>query len=364
MKLMARFGLILACVLMALPSNAQLKTENVILITMDGLRVQELFGGLDSRLNKSRDGLVGNPRDLRDRFDAETPEERRAKLMPFFWSVIAEDGLVWGDPDTDVECYLENKRVFSYPGYNEILTGRPDPAIDSNDKKPNENVTVLEWLNQMDAYNGRVEAFCSWDVFPYIINEERSGVPVNAGWEAFTNMTDTHLQETLNSMTRGLPREWGSVRWDSLTFEGAMEALKNRKPRVLYVGLGETDDWAHGGRYDHYIDSAYRSDVFIREIWETAQSMPEYAGKTTLVITTDHGRGDTHPDWKSHGINVEDAEKIWFAVLGPDTKGSGIAQRGTVTQSQTAATVAALLGHDFTAAYPEARPPVPEAIGK
>ncbi len=33
-----------------------------------------------------------------------------------------------------------------------MLTGFADPKIDSNDKRYNENVTVLEWLNQMTSY--------------------------------------------------------------------------------------------------------------------------------------------------------------------------------------------------------------------
>ena len=38
-----------------------------------------------------------------------------------------------------------------------------DPRIDSNDKIPNPNITVLEWLNTLPAYRGRVAAFGAWD---------------------------------------------------------------------------------------------------------------------------------------------------------------------------------------------------------
>ena len=82
------------------------------------------------------------------------------------------------------EVRVTNGHNFSYPGYNELLSGKADPRVDSNDKKPNPNVTVLEWLNGRDPYRGKVAAFCSWDVFPWIINRERSGVLVNAGLRA------------------------------------------------------------------------------------------------------------------------------------------------------------------------------------
>jgi hypothetical protein len=60
---------------------------------------------------------------------------------------------------------------FSYPGYNEILTGSADDKrITSNDKMDNLNVTFLEHLNKLPEYKGKVMAFTSWDVFPFIIN--------------------------------------------------------------------------------------------------------------------------------------------------------------------------------------------------
>ncbi len=329
-------------------------TENVILITYDGLRHQEVFGGIDRRLVNGRDDKVEDVNRLRERFMRETPEQRRSTLLPFFWSVIAKYGKVWGDPRSNSAVLVENDQLFSYPGYNEILTGSPDAKIQSNAKKNNENVTVLEWVNAQPGFNGKVEAFCSWDVFPFIINEERSGVPVNAGWEEFTDMGDSALQEEMNMLTRELPHNWGGIRFDLLTFEGAMDSLKHHKPRLLYIGFGETDDWAHEGRYDMYIESAHRTDRYIQRIWELVQSMPEYAGKTTLILTSDHGRGDTHPDWKGHGTKIEGSDRIWTAALGPDTKGKGVLKNANATQGQAAATIAALLNLDFNEAFPEA----------
>jgi hypothetical protein len=352
-------------VCLAIPAvHAELKTENVILVTVDGLRWQEVFGGMDERLVNRDEGHVPNVRSFKERYDAETAKARREIVMPFFWNVIAKDGQVWGDPDSKTKVYVENTQIFSYPGYNEILTGRPDSEIKSNAKKNNENVTVLEWVNQQPDFKGRVEAFCSWDVFPFIINEERSGVPVNAGWEKFDNMGDKKLEAMLNAMTDELPHYWEGVRFDHLTYEGAIDSMRHHKPRLLYVGLGETDDWAHDSRYDMYLDSAVRTDGYIKGLWDFAQSQPQYAGKTSLVIVTDHGRGDTHPGWKSHGKDIEGAEKIWFAVMGPDTPAKGVVKKGTVTQGQTAATVAALLGLDFAATNGDIREAVKGAIGK
>jgi len=154
------------------------------------------------------------------------------------------------------------------------------------------------------------------------------------------------------------------VRHDSFTFLAALEYLRRAQPRVLYISLGETDDWAHAGRYDLYLHSARRVDRYLRRLWDALQSLPAYRDKTSLVITTDHGRGDAAGQaWKGHGAKVPGAENIWIAVLGPDTPPRGERSAAAdVTQSQVAATVAALLGEDFAGAVPGVAPPIAEAL--
>lgn len=344
----------------------ELKTRNVLLITVDGLRWQEVFDGAEATLIDKEAGGVKDVTAVKDRFQRETPHESRETLMPFFWRTIAQQGVVFGNPEHESKAVVTNGLNFSYPGYSEILCGFADPAIDSNAKTNNANQTVLEWMHQKPGFENSVAAFCSWDVFPFIINETRSGIPVNAGWEPLAADVSLELQGTeaektlqdLDVVSAEFPRYFPEVRYDFVTFRGAEEYLKVKKPRLMYVSLGETDDWAHAGRYDLYLDAAFRTDDYIRRLWEQVQSMPEYRDCTTLILTTDHGRGDNRVDWKNHGEKIETCEHIWMAVLGPDTPHQVI--RGTsVTQSQIAATVAACLGYDFPAAIPKAAPPLP-----
>jgi hypothetical protein len=123
--------------------------------------------------------------------------------------------------------------------------------------------------------------------------------------------------------------------------------------------LGETDEWAHGGRYDMYLDAAFRSDRFIGRLWQTLQSMPAYQGQTTLLVTTDHGRGATVQDWTDHGKDVPAAERTWMAAMGPAVTQRGLQRGVTVTTSQLAATIAAAVGEDYRAAFPKAAAPLP-----
>ncbi|GIW97939.1 MAG: hypothetical protein KatS3mg111_1272 [Pirellulaceae bacterium] len=334
------------------------KVENVILITLDGLRCQEVFGGIDERLVVPEMG-VKHREDFLERFGGATAEQRRRRLMPFLWESIEKGGWIAGDRQRGSEVRVTNGRYFSYPGYSELLCGFGSPAIDSNAKRYNPEVTVLEWMHRRPGARYPVMAFCSWDVFPFIINDQRSGIPVNAGWMDLTVGQDSERLSLINMAAENLFHEWASVRYDVFTAIGAIEAMQAEQPRVLYVALGETDDWAHMGRYDRYIESAHYDDALIRRIWETAQRLPAYRQRTALVITTDHGRGDGREEWKSHGRDLPGSDAIWVAAWGAGIALSGVDAGGRFTQSQIAATVAGLLGEDFTAADSRIAPPLP-----
>lgn len=203
-------------------------------------------------------------------------------------------------------------------------------------------------MNNTPEFKGKVAAFGSWDVFPFIINESRSGVPVNAGYEKATGDL-SEREKLLNEMQSQIPQEWGSVRFDAFTHHYAFEYLKKHQPRVVYIAYGETDDFAHDGRYDAYLKSAWQSDQYIKQLWDWVQSNTRYKDKTTFIITTDHGRG-TVPiaTWRSHGKDIRGADQIWIAVMGPDTPPLGEFQTaGQLYQNQVARTAAAFLGVDY-----------------
>ena len=324
--------------------QAQQPERSVVLITIDGLRWQEFFGGADQAYfaRNSR----GEIETAAARYDLPTPESRRARLMPFMWNVIAKQGQIFGDPAAKSTSRVTNGLWFSYPGYNELYSGAADPRIDSNNKVPNPNVTVFEWLNWRRGFEGRVAAFGSWDVLPSMLNTGRSGIPVGTGW-------------AVSELARDLPAYWEYGPFDAPVVYAALETLRTKLPRVLYLMLGEGDEWAHEGRYRLYLDATTRADRFIERVWTTLQSMPEYRGRTTLIITTDHGRGATVKDWTDHGRNVPAAERTWMAAIGPDVPALGVRANIDVTAAQIAATVAAAVGEDFRAASPKAAPPVP-----
>jgi hypothetical protein len=328
--------------------NAEETGPNLVLVTLDGVRWQEVFSGVDP-------GLIGDerytnaPEHLKETYWRERREESRELLFPFLWSVIASQGVLIGDRTQNSFMNVSNGWWFSYPGYNEILTGNADPAIDSNDKNWNRNVTFLEVLNGLQEFENRVLAFGSWDVFPYIINTQRSGLPVNAGFEIESSAT-TEKSRWLNEASAAAPSLWRTVRLDFLTHGYAMQALENQHPRVVYIAYGETDDFAHDGSYDRYIDAAHRTDQMLSNLWDWLQADPVYRDNTTLLISTDHGRGSAPDGWMHHAspaatekLGIENApdgvpgsDQTWFAAIGPQVKSGGLAE-GRWTQSQIAA---------------------------
>lgn len=338
------------------PGTAQAPARNVVVITIDGLRWQEMFGGPDLEyFKKDKDG---KPVAVSKRFWRDTPQERRAAMMPFVWGTIATKGQIFGDPARQSRAHVTNGLWFSYPGYNEMFAGAADSRISSNDKVPNPNVTVLEWLNSRPGFKGRVAAFGSWDVLPFILNTGRSQIPVGSGFTPVP-APKTDRERAINELAADLPPYWSYGPFDAPIVYAALETLRTAKPRVLYIMLGEGDEWAHSGRYDLYVDSAFRADRFIQRVWDTLQSMPEYQDRTTLLVTTDHGRGATAADWTTHGKDVPAAETTWMMALGPAVPPLGVRQAVTVTASQLAATIAGVVGEDFRSAVKAAAPPLP-----
>ena len=321
------------------------QAKYLIIITLDGFRWQEVFTGADSILLQKATKKTGNEQLKRD-FWAETPELRRRLLMPFMWEHFMQVGQILGNRHLGSEVTVANKMCISYPGYSEIFTGYADDGhIYSNFKIKNRNSSVLDFVNARQGFRGRVASFASWDVFPSIFNENHNRFYVNAAFEPVRDDLFSSINQTMAKVVH----HWGNrVRPDSLTFEYALQYLRTQLPRVLHIGFGETDEYAHDNEYDHYLQSAHATDQMIGELWQFIQNHPLYRNKTTLVITTDHGRGNRPETWHKHHGLVDGSGEIWLAMAGPDISPSGEMKNTIpVFQQQFAQTFSNLLGLEF-----------------
>jgi hypothetical protein len=349
--------------LLVLTAAPEAPARNVVLIVSDGLRPREVFEGAEEAL-MGPGGGVEEPAGLAARYWRPTAAARRQALLPFLWGKVATFGQLFGDPALGCPAQVANAARISYPGYNELFTGRADPRLRSNQAPPNANLTVLEWLDRRPGRRGQVQAWATWETFFSILNVGRSGLDVRAGWNPpfADDPVRTPGKDLVDTLHRTTTQVFGGNALDALTYAGLKESLRERQPRVLFLGLGETDEWMHAGRYDLALQAAHRADAVIADLWETLQAMPAYRGSTTFLITTDHGRGLGARDWRDHGAEVPGAEAAWIALLGPGVPALGVRRDcPRVTLGQVAATLAGLLGEDWRAVSPGAAPPLPLA---
>jgi hypothetical protein len=303
--------------------------RNVILVVSDGLRWQEVYFGADSAILSGDPTMLGGNADaVRQKYWRPTVAERRAALMPFVWGTLARDGQLLGNRNLASRVEVTNGMKFSYPGYNEMLVGFPDPRIDRNDYGPNPNVTVFEWLHHRREFRQRVAAFGTWDTFRDIFNIERSGIHI------YTNGAKPH---------------------DDVVQEAVLPYLKDRKPRALFVGYAETDDWGHEGRYDRFLDAAHAVDAYIAQLWSAVQSDPQYRRKTTLIFSADHGRGRLPTDWMHHGKDISGAEETFIVMIGPETEARGERRNTAHVVGNVAEAIAAAFGLHYPAKRAVAR---------
>ncbi|HEY3132656.1 MAG TPA: alkaline phosphatase family protein [Acidobacteriota bacterium] len=339
-------------------------TENIILITADGLRYQELFSGADADLLADKKSGIESPAVLRSQFWRPTAEERRLALLPFFWGILAPQGIVLGNKARGSSVQVTNSYRVSYPGYAEILTGQPLPQITGNKEIRIPRETVLEFVRRKFMLSRMgVAAFTSWSVFFYISAHEENGIFCNAGYQPVPHGFATPEMDIFSLLQRRALTPWDSSRHDVFTFELAVDYLKTYQPRLLFMAFDETDDWAHARRYDRVLQLIRLLDDLLKELWQTLQSLEPYRNKTTLILTSDHGRGRGLADWSDHGSKVKGAEDIWLAVVGPDTPERGeVASSPEVYQKQVASTLLRLLGLDYKEFNPEAGPPIALAV--
>lgn len=351
-----RKGLVLLITgIFSIQGMAQRATENIIIITTDGLRWQEVFRGMDSAIANDKTFNQDDSQYIYTQYWNADPMERRKRIFPFLWNTVATNGQLAGNRDLGNQVDNANPYWFSYPGYSEMMTGYADTLINRNDYPANPHVTVLEYLNQQASLRGRVAAFGAWNAFDRILNEQRSGIPVISAFDSTGGKNPNANEKLINKMLVDSYRPWLEGEClDVFTHYSALEYLKFKRPRVLYIAYGETDEWAHSGMYRSYLDAARQVDEWIGEIWTWIQSDPRYRNKTTLFITTDHGRGDIiKKEWTSHNNKIRGANEIWYAVIGPDTPmGGELKYSEKVYQEQFAQTFAKFLGHTYTGKHP------------
>nr|WP_199082893.1 phosphoglyceromutase [Pedobacter sp. ASV19] len=352
MKKIGSFLLVLVIVQMAFAQKGK-KQMNVIIVSIDGLRWKEIFQGAEKQLMTNKKYISQDSSDVFKKYWSENQLERRAKLMPFVWGNLAKGGQLYGNRELGNNVNVKNTYWFSYPGRSENLTGYPDPKVNSNDYPDNPNKNILEFIDQQKGYKGKVVAFASWDAVARIINRNRNGLMVNNPFEDVKGEGLTESQRMANEIQHYAPKIWGDgERLDANTYAIAKSYIMAKHPKAVYLDLADTDDHAHEGKYDFYLDDIHSIDAMIGSLWAYLQSDPFYKNNTVLMVMPDHGRGEGN-QWTSHGSGTPHSNDTWLMAMGPNIKALGeIKTSLQIYQNQYAKTIGKLLGFDFTSVNP------------
>ena len=134
-------------------------------------------------MNKENGGVEpANVAALKKAYWRDTVQARRDALMPFVWTVMAKHGQLYGDRVNGTNAFVTNGLNFSYPGYNETLSGFPDPRVNSNEKSPipTYRVRVAQQEAGLSRKDRRLRGLGR---FPIHINTRALRLFVNAGYD-------------------------------------------------------------------------------------------------------------------------------------------------------------------------------------
>lgn len=264
-----------------LPVTHAPSVENVILVTIDGVRWQEIFHGME----QGRADAAGLPHG----------EGRTARgLTPHLHALFFDEGTVLGNPELGERFVASGPRYYSLPAYVEIMTGAVSGCT-GNDCQPEVPWTIAAEIARRGA-ESQSAVFSSWGTIA-------RAVPVG--------------ERIVRRLGRGATEEQpafpghGDYRPDRATAAAAIDHLVHQRPRMLWVALGDTDEWAHRNDYRGYVESLRFADAFVGELCAHLADMGAYGERTVVMVTADHGRDEGFVD---HG--GPDSASVWLLARG------------------------------------------------
>lgn len=298
--------------------------DAVVLVTIDGVRWQDVFEGTDPTLGE------GVPR--------MTPEA----LLPNVYDLARHGGAALGAPGHGA-IVASGPEFVSLPGYIELLTGHPS-RCGGNDCERADGETIVE---ELAARGESVAVFASWERIARAAARGDAGFALSAGRSIAKDVDPAILADGANV---GPWPGGGDFRPDRFTARAALAYLETKRPRFLFLGLGEPDEYAHHGDYAGYVAALRAADAVVGQLRATLARMGARGARTTVVVTTDHGRAR---EFRPHGGAWPESSRVWL-VAG----GAGIGARGFAESTETRAladvapTLRRLLGLPSPAARP------------
>lgn len=254
----------------------------VVIVTIDGVRWHEVFEGVDPVLAETHglpsSGIVG-----------------AADLTPNLHRIVATHGAALGAPGHGAPINASGPNFVSLPGYAELLSGRRETDCKDNLCRGSGRRTLFDDFAADAARDGsRAVAFTSWPDIAKVASER-------------------------GPMSEPAPRA-DTFRPDALTADLAIQHLRARAPKFMFLGLGEPDEYGHANDYGGYLRSLRYADQRIGEIDQILQELSARGTRTALFVTADHGRADS---FVNHGAQFPESSRVWLIASGSALHASG-----------------------------------------
>jgi phosphopentomutase/2,3-bisphosphoglycerate-independent phosphoglycerate mutase family metalloenzyme len=248
-----------------------------------------------------------------------------------------------GAPGQGPEMRATGPNYVSLPGYTEILTGRTATRCRDNACPAVALPTLADELSPQGAARdgapwgdtprtpGRAAVIASWESLERAASSGSGRVVVSAGRHAGRDLDAMRADETEKALLEEASRASAApgeadFRPDRFTADIALRYLVTRTPRFLFIGLGEPDEYAHQNNYRAYLDSLRAADRTLARLVDALGQMGERGKKTSIFVTTDHGRSNAFRD---HGGFAPESGRVWLVA-----SGGGVAEKGLLRSQE------------------------------
>ncbi len=275
---------------------------HVVLVTLDGVRWQDVFEGTSAGLAAAQ----------------QVRPSSGAELMPTLHQ-LGRGGVLLGGSEHPMVASGPN--FISQPGYTEIVSGRASRCTTNHCDQIRE-VTLLDEQARRSG-SGSVALLASWERLSLVASPTPGALVISAGRSA--RSSSEQLQKhpevarwlTAGQLASPFPGK-GDYRPDRFTAPLALAYLRAARPQLLMVSLGDTDEHAHHGNYVAYLESLRAADRFLSDVVSELRQLQHEGHSVVLAVTTDHGRA---ANFRDHGAEFPESSRVWALLWGSHVAG-------------------------------------------
>ncbi len=286
-------------------SSATTAGHTIVLVALDGVRWQDVFLGVERSLALEQ-GMKE-----RELLGAE-------ELVPNLQSLM-KSGAVLGTPGYGPGIFASGPNFVSVPGYVEMFTGlRPTGCTTNGCRQVTIPTIADDFAAEPGADPREVAVISSWEGVERAAASDESKLTISTGRTRGDTRKNLCYDPTACALLEagedaGPEPGHGNYRRDLETSEIALHYLRTHHPRFLFIGLGDTDEYGHKDDYRSYLRALGRADHVIGEVAAELARFEREGRRTTLLVTTDHGRS---ANFSGHGESAPESARSWLVASG------------------------------------------------